>query len=252
MAFAAELYQRGILTEGDIGFKLEWGDAEAFDRLAKIIAHREGIGDALAEGTLRAAWKIGEMKGFDCTPYAVHVKGIEVGAHGTRSDRDFLAHDLSYAANVQGGDHTSTAFDGYREHSGSVFSDSAVYCNFCRTSQELAFEIAEAVTGFGITMESWRTVNGPRIVTLQRALLMMGGPDITWEPIVDDENPPRFYEPLPTGPFKGSVTDRDLVKQKRGVYFETMGWDKRGIPTKENLEKLGLGDLEPAMKKLRR
>ena len=252
MAFAAELYQREILTEEELGFKLEWGDTEAFDRLARMIAHREGIGDALAEGTFRAAKKIGEMKGVDLTPYAVHVKGIEIGAHGTRSDHDFLAHDLSYAANVQGGDHTSTAFDGYREHSGSVFSDSAVYCNFCRTSQELVFEIAEAVTGFGITMESWRTVNGPRIVTLQRALLMMGGPDITWEPVKDDENPPRFYEPLPSGPFKGKVTDRELVHQKRGVYFETMGWDERGIPTKETLDRHGLGDLELAMKKLRK
>jgi len=188
----------------------------------------------------------------DLTPYAVHVKGIEVGAHGTRSDRDFLAHDVSYAVNVQGGDHTSQAIDGYRELSGSVFSDSGVYCNFCRTSQELAFEIARAVTGFPITIESWRRVNGRRIVTLQRALLMMGGPDLTWEPIKDDENPPRFYEPLPTGPFKGRTTDRDLVQKKRGVYFETMGWDEWGIPKRETLESLGLADLEPSMKKLRK
>jgi aldehyde:ferredoxin oxidoreductase len=252
MAFAAELYQRGILTEVDLGFKLEWGDTEAFDKLARMIAHREGIGDTLAEGTLRAAKRIGEDKGMDLTPYAVHVKGIEVGAHGTRSDRDFLAHDVSYAANVQGGDHTSQAIDGYRELSGSVFSDSGVYCNFCRTSQELAFEFAKAVTGFPISIESWRKVNGRRIVTLQRALLMLGGPDIMWEPIKDDENPPRFYEPLPTGPFKGRVTDRDLVQQKRGVYFETMGWDEWGIPKRETLESLGLADLEPSMKKLRK
>jgi aldehyde:ferredoxin oxidoreductase len=252
MAFAAELHQRGILTEEDLGFKLEWGDAEAFDRLARMIAHREGIGDTLAEGTLRAAKRIGEDKGVDLTPYAVHVKGIEIGAHGTRSDRDFLAHDVSYAANVQGGDHTSQAIDGHRELSGSVFSDSSVHCNFCRTSQELAFEFAKAVTGFPITIESWRRVNGRRIVTLQRALLMLGGPDVTWEPIKDDENPPRFYEPLPTGPFKGRTTDRDLVQQKRGIYFETMGWDKRGIPTRETLESLGLANLEPSMNKLRR
>jgi len=252
MAFAAELYQRGLLTEEELGFKLEWGDTEAFDRLARMIAHREGVGKILAEGTLRAAKKLGEMKGVDLSPYAVHVKGIEIGAHGTRSDRDFLAHDMSYAANVQGGDHTSQAVDGHREHSGSVFSDSGVFCNFCRTSQELAFEIARAITGFPITIDSWRKVNGVRIVTLQRAFLMMGGPDMVWTPIEDDENPPRFYEPLPNGPFKGRTTDRDLVVERRATYFETMGWDERGIPRKETLERLDLAELEPSMEKLRK
>ncbi len=252
MAFAAELYQRGLLTEEDLGLKLEWGDAEAFDRLARLIAKRDGIGDVLAEGTLRAALKIGETKGVDCTPYAVQVKGIEVGAHGTRSDADFLAHDISYAVNVQGGDHTSAASDGYRELSGSVFSDSAVYCNFCRTPQSLIFDFAKAVTGYQMTVDSWSRVNGRRIVTLQRALLLMGGPDVTWTPLEDDENPTRFYEPLPSGPYEGSATDRQLVERKRAAYFETLGWDERGIPTEETLERLGLVELEHAMSKLRK
>ncbi len=251
MAFAAELYQRGILTEEDFGFKVEWGDAEAFTKLAWLIAKREKIGDILAEGTYRAAKKIGEMRGVDCMPYAVHVKGIEIGAHGTRSDADYT-HDACYAVNVQGGDHTSTASDGYREMSGSVFSDSGVYCNFCFAPQELKFDFAKAITGFNITQTGWRRVNGPRIVTLQRALLLMGGPDVFWEPVEDDDNPPRFYEPLPSGPYKGKITDRELVEQKRSAYFETLGWDERGIPRKETLERLGLGDLETAMKKLRR
>jgi aldehyde:ferredoxin oxidoreductase len=251
MAFAAELYQRGILTEEDFGFKPEWGDAEAFTKLAWLIAKREKIGDVLAEGTYRAALKIGEMRGVDCLPYAVHVKGIEIGAHGTRSDADYT-HDACYAASVQGGDHTSVASDGYREMSSAVFTDSSVHCNFCFAPQELMFDFAKAVTGFNITQTSWRKVNGPRIVTLQRALLLMGGPDIFWEPLEDDDNPPRFYEALPSGPYKGRTTDRELVEQKRGAIFETLGWDERGIPKKETLDSLGLGDLEPAMKKLRK
>ena len=250
-AFAAELYQRGILTEEDLGFKLEWGDAEAFDRLLWMMARREGIGDILAEGTYRAAKKIGEMKGVDCMPYVVHVKGIEVGAHGTRSDHDFLAHDISYAVNVQGGDHTSAASDGFRELSGAVFSDSGVICSFARTPQNIIFGLAKAITGYPITIDSWRRVTGPRIVTLQRALLLLGGPDVTWEPVKDDENPPRFYEPLPSGPWKGRTTDRELVERKRLTYFETLGWDERGIPKTETLQRLGLEDVEPSMKGLR-
>lgn len=251
MAFAAELYQRGILKEEDFGFKLNWGDAEAFTKLAWLIAKREKIGDILAEGTFRAALKISDMKGVDCLPYAVHVKGIEIGAHGTRSDMDYT-HDISYAASVQGGDHTSIAFDGYSDMSGAVFSDSAVYCNFCSNPREFIFEFLKAVTGFPITLESWRKENGPRIVTLQKAFLLMGGPDISWEPIEDDDNPPRFYEPLPSGPYKGKTTDKELVEQKRATYFETVGWDERGIPKEETLDKLDLSVLEPAMKKFRK
>jgi aldehyde:ferredoxin oxidoreductase len=253
LGFAAELYQRGILTEEEIGFKLEWGDTEAFDKLAHMMAFREGIGDILAEGTYRAALKLGEMKGQDLLKYVIHVKGIEIGAHGTRSDADYT-HDISYGPNVQGGDHTSVAVDGYSELSAAVFTDSAVLCNFCfyGVPQELVFDFAKGVTGFPITREIWRTVHGPRIVTLQKALLLMGGPDVFWEPIKDDDNPSRFYEPLPSGPYKGRVTDKALVEEKRATYFETLGWDERGIPKKETLDKLGLSDLESSMKKFRK
>jgi aldehyde:ferredoxin oxidoreductase len=256
MGYAAELYQRGILTEKDIGFELKWGDPEAFDRLMRMIAMREGIGDVLAEGTYRAALKIAEMKKMkpeELLKYAVVVKGIEVGAHGTRSDADF-AHDISYAASVQGGDHTSLADDGYSDMSGSIFADSGVFCSFAYggVPQELVFDFAKAITGFPVTIESWRRVTGPRIVTLQKALLLMGGPDVTWKPIEDDDNPPRFYEPLPNGPYAGKTTDRAKVKSKMQTYFQTLGWDERGIPTRETLDKLGLSDVEPFMRKLRK
>ena len=255
MAFAAELYQRGILKEADFGFKPVWGDAESMDKLAWLMAKREKIGDVLAEGTYRAAIKIAKMKKMkpeELLKYAVHVKGIEIGAHGTRSDMDYT-HDIAYAASVQGGDHTSTAVDGYSDMSGAVFTDSAVFCNFCYygVPQSLVFDFAKAITGFPITLESWRKVTGPRIVTLQKVLMLLGGPDVTWEPVKDDDNPPRFYEPLPTGPYKGKTTDRKIVDEKLQKYFETLGWDNRGIPTKETLKKLGLSDCETAMKKLR-
>ena len=39
LGFAAELYQRGILTKADLdGIELKWGDAEAFAALAKKVA----------------------------------------------------------------------------------------------------------------------------------------------------------------------------------------------------------------------
>jgi len=249
MAFAAELYQRGIITKDDLGFELNWGDTEAFTKLAWLIAKREKIGDILAEGTFRAAKKISETRGVDVLRYAVHVKGVEIGAHGTRSDMDF-SRDMCYAASVQGGDHTAIARP-TGELEGAVFQDSAVVCMFC-VDQSLIWDFARAVTGWDITKEKWMNDQGKRIVTLQRALLLIGGPDVFWDPDVDDENPARFYEPLLTGPYKGKTTDRNLVQKNKQNYYAVMGWDNRGVPTEETLRKLNLADLEGDMKKLRK
>ena len=183
----------------------------------------------------------------------MHVKGIEIGAHGTRSDADFT-HDMNYSASVQGGDHTSTAGDGFSEMSGALFYDSAVYCTFTARgpSPELQWDMLKAITGFQLTMDMWRRVNGPRIITLQKALLLLGGPDVVWDPVKDDENPPRFYEPLPKGPYKGQTTDKERVDIRTQAYYETLGWDERGIPTRETLEKLDIADVESLMAKLRK
>jgi len=73
--FALELYQRGILTKENFdGKELRWGDEEAINGLLYKIAYRQGIGDALAEGSARAAKIIG--RGAD--KYALTIKGMEI------------------------------------------------------------------------------------------------------------------------------------------------------------------------------
>lgn len=248
MAFAAELYQRGILNKEDFGFELNWGDAEAFTKLAWLIAKREKIGDILAEGTYRAAKKISAMKGIDVTPYAVHCKGVEIGAHGTRSGKDM--NPIGYAASPQGGDHTSSVKDGYDDMRWSVFGDSAVVCSFC-FYDTLIWDFARGVTGWEITKHRWCTEHGPRILTLQQSTLLLGGPDIFWDPGKDFDNPPRFYEPLPSGPDKDKTTDRKIVQEMRLNYYKVMGWDEKGIPTEETLERLGLSDVGEQLKRIR-
>ena len=73
IAWAMELYEKGILTDEDTdGLKLEWGNDEAVLEMIERIAQREGLGDILAEGPLRAAEKIGQ----DSLKYCIHVKGM--------------------------------------------------------------------------------------------------------------------------------------------------------------------------------
>jgi aldehyde:ferredoxin oxidoreductase len=251
MGFAAELYQRNILTTDDFdGIAPTWGDAEAMGDLARLIAERRAIGDVLAEGTFRAAKAISELKGVDVTPYAVQFKGIEVGAHGIRTGYHFPY--LGYALSVQGGDHTSIPRPPMSEASAAL-TDSLVVCNislgFGRTDHIWPF--LKVVTGWEMTQEEWMTVDGRRIIQIQRAALLLGGPDVFWDPLVDDDNPPRWYQPLPSGPYKGSAPQRDEVLEMRKTAYEEMGWDARGIPTTEELKTLGLHDVDRALEPLR-
>ena len=253
MGFAAELYERGVLTREDLGgLELKWGDADAFARLMEMIARREGIGDLLAEGVYRAARRISEWKGVDVSDCAVHVKGIGVGAHGVRSGKDFPAY--SYPVGVQGGDHTSAprlpVTKMWGEH-WATFVDSAVICAF-NADDKLPFEFLKAITGWDVDMERWAREHAKRILAVQRLALLLGGPDAYWDPRRDDDLPKRFYEPLPSGPFKGKAPKREEVEEKRLEYYRGVGWDSLGVPSDETLEELGLGWLRGAAERVRR
>jgi aldehyde:ferredoxin oxidoreductase len=256
LGFVAELFQRGILTKEDLNsLEPKWGDAEAFASLARKIAFREGIGDLLAEGTYRAALKIGEMKNVDVLRCAVQCKGIGIGAHGIRSGKDYPIN-ISYACSVQGGDHTSTAclpLDDSRSELVMIFHDSAVYCyfNIFGIPRKLKFEFYKAVTALELTQEEWCNTKALRILQLQRAMLLLGGPDLKWNPKIHDTNPPRFYEPLPSGPYKGKTVDKAKVEEDKRRYYKAVGWDKNGVPKSEILRKLGLKDVDRALEKLR-
>jgi len=255
LGFAGELFQRGILTEEDIGFPLKWGDAEAFGRLAEMVARRQGVGDILAEGSYRAALKIGEMKGVDVTQYVIHEKGMAIGAHGIRSERDYPPI-TAYATNVQAGDHTSVGGVSPYKSPGQLiwgFADTAVLCGFNLQDKniDLMWELFRAVTGWSTTVDDWNDVIGARMLAIQRAALLVGGPDLTWSPAVDDENPKRWYEPLPSGPDKGRAVDRAKFTAEKTKYYESLGWDRHGIPTPETLKKLGVENLEKVFSKFR-
>jgi aldehyde:ferredoxin oxidoreductase len=82
-------------------------------------------------------------------------------------------------------------------------------------------------------------------------MLLLGGPDLKWKPKIDDANPPRFYEPLPCGPYKGKTTDEAKVEEEKRRYYKAVGWDKNGIPKTETLRMLGLEGVDKFLEKLR-
>ena len=253
LGFAANLYEKGILTKKDLdGIELTWGNIEAFATLAEKIAFRQGIGDILAEGVYRAALKLSEIKGVNLLKYAVHEKGVAIGAHGVRSGKDF-AKNIAYACSVQAGDHTSlTSLPLDQSELSTIMADSAIYCFFDTFDIEDTeiFSFYEAVTGWKLTNKKWYGEKALRILHLQRAMLLLGGPDARWRPKLDDDNPPRFWEPLPSGPHKGKTLNRKMFEKARLKYYSAVGWDEEGVPRPETLRRLGLEDVEAKLKEV--
>jgi aldehyde:ferredoxin oxidoreductase len=255
MGLAANLYEKGILTKEDLdGIDLQWGNVKAFETLAERIALRQGIGDTLAEGVYRAALKLSKLKGIDLMKYAVHSKGVAIGAHGIRSGHDFLSKNIGYAVSVQGGDHTSSTNLPLDESElSTIFADSATYCFFTTFGIEDTelFGLYEAVTGWKLPDKEWYNLKALRILNLQRTMLLLGGPDARWRPKLDDDNPPRFWEPLPSGPYKGKKVGRKKFEADRLKYYEAVGWDEDGVPTPETLKRLSLENVEAKLKDVR-
>ena len=99
IAFAMELFERGIITTEDTGgLDLSFGNHEAMVELIRMMGEREGFGDVLADGVRLAAERIG--RGSE--KYAMHVKGLELPAYDVRGAK---AHGLGYATSYTGADH---------------------------------------------------------------------------------------------------------------------------------------------------
>ncbi|RLF79934.1 aldehyde ferredoxin oxidoreductase, partial [Thermococci archaeon] len=117
---------------------------------------------------------------------------------------------------------------------------------------ENILEFGNAVTGFNIKPEQWFNEIGMRVIHLQRILLLLGGPDVYWDPRKDDDNPSRFYEPLPNGPVKGKAPSKDDIKAKVKQYYKEIGYDENGLPKEEVLEELGLKDAKRELQRIKK
>lgn len=233
LAFAMECGERGELLDGPrFGESLvTWLDK---------IAHREGLGDLLAEGSLRLA----ESIGGDAIDRAPQVKGMELPGYEPRS---LQAMALGLAVGTRGADHNrsgayeadfSDEVDRFRGDERSVrgavesedraaLIDSLVLCKFVRAAfEDLYAESAlllTAATGSAFSAEELRDV-ARRIVDLRKAFnLREGGrPE-------QDTLPKRFLEePIASGPAVGArLPAARLAEMIRG-YYVARGWDKEG------------------------
>jgi aldehyde:ferredoxin oxidoreductase len=261
IAFAMELYEKGILTREDTGgVELNFGNHEAMVKIIQMMAYREGIGDLLADGSRAAAEKIG--KGAE--KYAMHVKGLELPAYDVRGAK---AHGLNYATSYTGADHCRGyafqeifgipipkevdrfAAEGkgeltkWNQDVRTATTDAPTMCAFLLdmavpgiATQNTAALLA-GITGFAYTAEEIQTV-GERINNLAAAFNVREGFSRK-----DDTLPERLLtEPIPGGASKGHFISRVELDLMLDEYYAARGWNKdTGAPMREKLTELGLG-----------
>ncbi|MBZ4663567.1 MAG: Aldehyde ferredoxin oxidoreductase [Caloramator sp.] len=248
IAAAMELYEKGLIKDDEVeGTPLKFGNKDAIIEWTKKMGLREGFGDKLAEGSYRLC----EMYGVP--ELSMSVKKQELPAYDPRA---IQGHGLEYATSNRGGCHVrgymiSPEILGLPEkldrHSlenkaewVKVFQDLTavidslglcLFTSFALGAEDYA-KLLDAACGFNYDKDSILEA-GDRIYNLERMFNLDAGINPS-----EDTLPKRLLtEPIPDGPSKGHVHRLQELLPK---YYEVRGWDEKGIPTKEKLQKLGL------------
>ena len=251
VAFARECYDEGLL-EADASPHLEFGDADGLVELARETAAREGIGDALAEGSFRLAEGLAD----DAERYLHGAKGLEFAAH---SPRGLKGMSIGYATSTRGGSHhdtrptrqyggeydettDGTATFAARSQHFTALGDSLTQCRFVseggwgKAINERYRDAIAAATGWELTTDEVERI-GERIYNLERLINVERG-------VADrdaDTLPYRvLHEPIPDGPAEGMHCPPAELEAMLEEYYEYRGWDDSGRPTGETLKRLDL------------
>ena len=259
IAFAIECFENGILTEKDTeGVQLRWGNDQAIISMLEKIAFRQGLGDLLAEGTLRAAAQIGH----GAEEYAMHIGGQELPMHDPKYLPGYITTyilDATPGRHTQGGDQSPPVKMPIRKHDNKStdphnradlqklsadlihVTNASGICLFGYLSYEWSFipDFLEAVTGWEWSLDTLRKT-GERISTMRHLFNLREGINplehhISGRVVGD---PPQAV-----GPLKGRTVD---YKTQVHEYLEYLGWDpETTVPSKEKLIELGLDEVVP-------
>lgn len=256
IAWIIECYEKGILNK-DItdGLEMTWGNGEAIMDMLNKIASRQGFGNILAEGIMRAARHIGgeastlaiyTLKGNTPRTHDHRAMWLELfdtcvsstGTLETQSKAPYKLLGLSEAYDTFNHEMVSTVEA--RIKGAMIFEDSMVTCRFqTATALELLCQAVNAATGWNMDFQEAMVV-GRRAVNLARAF--------NWRQGIGAE--------LDAPSLRYGSTPLDGIAEGRGImhhwdnmlhnYYNLMGWDeKTGKPRPETLRSLGLDYVIP-------
>ncbi len=269
VSFAMHCWQEGLLTAKDTdNIDLSWGNADAVIQLLPKIAYREGFGNLLAEGSLRAS---SQIKGSEA--YLRTTKGMEVSALYLGPSMNVI-QALAYATATRGADHnrglggSATHLPRLKEILGSqeavdrlnreprsiegkgvalaLDQDFTAFYNsigVCKRSpsarggpviEELLAELVPAVTGVEMSGDDFMKI-GERITNVEKAFNIREGMGRK------DDTLPQSYLVEKETPWGTEGISEAKFQAMLDEYYQFRGWDQEGIPIKQKLEELGLG-----------
>ena len=265
IAWAMELYQRGIIDQAKTGgIDLTWGNAEAVEQLLFLASRREGFGAAIADGTRAVA------RGHypaEALQYRMAVKGLmQSDPHDARILKAFA---LGLAVATRGMDHlrnrvtleinarinddpafkerlygspVSAAPTDYQTKERAVrvcentyaVGDSVGMCRFTTKLfnspslpglEEFANQVAN-VTGLQFEAPELNAI-GQNVMGVER--LINGRVGVRRR---HDTLPDRWFdEPVTSGPYAGERIDRAEFDGMLSRFYEISGLDEEGQPT---------------------
>ena len=266
IAWAMELFQRGIIDQETTEIPLDWADGETILQLIHRIAGRKGFGNILAEGAF-AKKILGEASKYyllDIKTFPIEMTderlpksfalGMATSTRGachmrSRPSLDVLSLPEGVLKKIYGGP-VSSRLSSYSGKGRMVWwheifnavSDALGFCRFLTVFssphapqyQQFSRLIALS-TGLTLTPKELKSI-GERIYTLERTMLVRDG--ISRK---DDTLPKRYFEePIPEGSAQGEVISRKEFDEMLDEYYRLHGWDDNGVPKKEKLRRLGL------------
>ena len=252
LGWTIECYERGILTREDTGgLEMSWGNVEAIRGMLRKIAHREDIGNLLAEGVKRASEKLGRGS-EDLAIYTQKGNSPRGHDHRTRwvemvdtciSDTGTIQMGPAWMPEEQGAKANPNLYnwEDIAEQLGKgngrmMFEDCLGICRFtARTSMVQLGRTLSAATGWEDFTGEEALAVGRRISNVLRVFNLRCGvtPDL--------ERPSKRYGSVPVdGPMAGRNAQEHWDDIRRR-YHELMGWEfPSGRPLPETLRSLGL------------
>jgi aldehyde:ferredoxin oxidoreductase len=267
MAWALELYQRGIITEKDTGgLDLSWGNYPVIEKLAFMTSRREGFGNVLADSTRAVEfgkypeealnYRIAVKGLFPSDPHDARIlKAFALGLSVATRGMDHLRNRVTLEINARINDDPDfkrSLYDGdvsgepnsyvgkeyavRRTEDTFAAGDSVGMCRFDTklfNSPSLpdTFDFARVltvVTGLEFTGRQLFDI-GHNIMGLERMINARRG--IT---AADDTLPERWFNEENTyGPFKGEKIDRDQFNALKQRFYDLSQLGKDGTPIPE-------------------
>jgi aldehyde:ferredoxin oxidoreductase len=244
LGLVLEAAENGLV---DNGKDLQFGDPASILGLIEKIAHREGIGDMLAEGPARAAKELGG----DAPAYAMQIKN---SGYAAWMPRRMKGTGLSFATANRGACHKRAPIgaeimgfvDGTStENKAAMVKEiqdkvnayfTLVSCRFAEfiLPPEILLGMLDGATGQKLDTEQFMRV-GERIWNLERVFNVAEG--FRRE---DDVFPKREFEAIEGEETKEPQMTREEAEFMLDEYYALRCWDNTGVPTSEGLANLDL------------